>query len=82
MAIATITSKGQITIPKEVRERLNLRSGDRLDFRVEEDGSVRIYPIAKTVSEVFGTFSAKAAKAYSATEIDERLRQAFKAGKL
>ena len=41
--ISTITSKGQVTIPKKVRERLRLRSGDRLDFRVAEDGTIRVY---------------------------------------
>ena len=37
MAKTRITTKGQVTIPKEVRERLGLRAGDELEF-VEEDG--------------------------------------------
>ena len=37
MVKAKITTKGQVTIPKEVRERLGLRPGDELEF-VEEDG--------------------------------------------
>ena len=37
MAKTKITSKGQVTIPKEVRDRLGLRPGDELEF-VEEDG--------------------------------------------
>ena len=37
MAKTKITSKGQVTIPKEVRERLGLRPGDELEF-VEKDG--------------------------------------------
>ena len=41
MAKTKITSKGQVTIPKEVRERLGLRPGDELEF-TEEDGVFRL----------------------------------------
>jgi antitoxin PrlF len=34
---ATVTSKGQITIPKDVRARLGLHKGDRVEFVVEDD---------------------------------------------
>jgi len=36
---ATLTSKGQITIPKEIREKLDLKKGDKLVL-VEKDGNV------------------------------------------
>lgn len=35
MVVATITSKGQITIPKEVRDALDLRTGDKVEIAVE-----------------------------------------------
>ncbi len=41
MPTATITSKGQVTIPKEVRERFGFKAGDELEF-IEEDGLLRI----------------------------------------
>jgi antitoxin PrlF len=40
MPSAKLTSKGQITVPKEVRRTLGLRTGDRLAFRVRDDGTV------------------------------------------
>ena len=40
MPFATITRKGQITVPKEIREALRVRPGDRLAFRLRDDGSV------------------------------------------
>jgi AbrB family looped-hinge helix DNA binding protein len=82
MSISTLTSKGQVTIPKNVRERLHLRTGDKLDFRVEEDGTIRVYPVARKVSEVFGVLAEKASRAYSTEETRDKLRDAFKKGKV
>jgi len=42
MPSAKLTSKGQITIPKQVREALGLHTGDRLAFRVHGDGTVKL----------------------------------------
>ena len=82
MATATVTSKGQITIPKEIRERLHIKTGDRLDFRIEDDGAVRVVPIAMKVAEVFGAFASKSRRPLSAKEIKRRLGRAFKEGRL
>ncbi len=43
---AVLTSKGQATIPKAIREHLRLRPGDRVKFFVHPDGSVVILPKA------------------------------------
>lgn len=40
MSIATVTSKGQTTIPKNVREAAGLRPGDEIHFAVLEDGTI------------------------------------------
>ena len=42
MPIATLTSKGQITVPKDVREALGVRPGDRLAFHIRGDGTVTV----------------------------------------
>ena len=52
MSIATVTTKGPDHLPKKIREQLRLRAGDRVEFRIEADGSVRLFPIAKKVSEL------------------------------
>ena len=39
---STVTSGGQVTIPKAVRERMNLEEGETVLFRFDDDGSVRI----------------------------------------
>lgn len=44
MAASTLTSKGQITIPKALRDRLGVREGDRVLFQVDEQGRVMLVP--------------------------------------
>ena len=45
MSYATITSKGQTTIPKEIREQFDLQPGDRIFFSVNEAGRIEIQPL-------------------------------------
>jgi AbrB family looped-hinge helix DNA binding protein len=40
MPLTTLTSKGQVTIPKPVRDRLGLKAGDSLDFHFVDDGTL------------------------------------------
>ena len=42
MTVATLTSKGQVTIPKGVRSILGVKTGDRIDFIINVDGSVSV----------------------------------------
>lgn len=46
---AKITSKGQVTLPREIRERLGVRDGDRVRFEIE-NGRVVLYPQRDTPS--------------------------------
>ncbi|MGZ0745981.1 AbrB/MazE/SpoVT family DNA-binding domain-containing protein [Haloparvum sp. AD34] len=41
---ATVTSKGQVTIPKRIRDKLDLEAGTELEFVLEEDGTIRVRP--------------------------------------
>lgn len=42
MNTAKVTSKGQVTIPKQVRRLMAIETGDRLAFELEEDGRLRV----------------------------------------
>jgi antitoxin PrlF len=44
MGASRMTSKGQITVPKAVRDALGVEPGDRLAFRIEDDGRVLVEP--------------------------------------
>ena len=51
---ATMTSKGQVTFPKPIRDKLHLKPGDRIEFMLEEDGSLRITPVTASVTRLKG----------------------------
>lgn len=74
-AAAKVTSKGQVTIPKAVREALGLKEGDSVLFRLEGDRAV----IAATPDflELAGTFTVPASKRNVAWEdVVQRTRAA------
>ncbi len=52
--LATLTSKGQITLPKPIREQLGLRSGDRLDFVLKDDGRLEVVAIRQPIAKLKG----------------------------
>ena len=54
MPATTMTSKGQITIPKPVREHLGVATGDRLDFTIAADRTVRLSPVTGSVEDLYG----------------------------
>jgi len=54
MATATITSKGQITLPKEVREALGVGTGDRVEFVAEPDGVYRVIAATRDIKQLKG----------------------------
>lgn len=54
MPSATITSKGQITIPKEVRDELGLEAGDQIDFVAERKGEYKVVPATRDVRHLKG----------------------------
>ncbi|QPV62896.1 AbrB/MazE/SpoVT family DNA-binding domain-containing protein [Halosimplex litoreum] len=51
---ATITSKGQVTIPKEIRERLDLDEGTKVEFVLDDDGRVTIRPKESAMERLRG----------------------------
>ncbi len=45
----TLTSKGQMTLPMEIRNKLGLKTGDKIDFYLREDGRVEMIPLSKNI---------------------------------
>lgn len=73
MAAATLTSKGQTTIPKEIREFLGIGPGDKLDFVVESDGRVILRPATLDVRQLRGMLKRSGRKAVTLVEMDKAI---------
>ena len=59
MPSATLTSKGQITVPKEIREHLGVEPGDRLNFSIGREGDVTVEPETVDLRSLRGMLKSK-----------------------
>ena len=78
MASATITTKGQITIPKAIRDSLMLSAGDKIEFVVIDKREALIRPVSKKVDDVFGLLHKHDRKAISVEKMNKIIRQKMK----
>ena len=70
MASATVTSKGQVTIPVMVRKALGLDAGDRVEFVEIDPGKFAIVAATRSVRELKGMFQNKRRKPVSIEEMN------------
>jgi len=70
LAVATLTSKGQITIPARVRTALGLDAGDRVEFVEVEQGQFALVAATRSVRELKGLFQGKRSKPVSIEEMN------------
>lgn len=75
--LATITAKGQITIPKAVRDTLKLNTGDRIEFVFGDDGRLFLLPVTRPVKTLKGMLP-KPAQPVSLEAMDEAITQALR----
>ena len=73
MPSTTLTSKGQVTIPKAVRDELGLRVGDRIAFRVLDDGTVVVEPETVDLLDLAGVLRPKR-KGVTVADMDKAIR--------
>ncbi|MFA6955595.1 MAG: AbrB/MazE/SpoVT family DNA-binding domain-containing protein [Thermoanaerobaculia bacterium] len=76
MPSAKVTSKGQITIPLEVRERLGLDTGDRVDFIIRDSGEIVVEPATVDLLELRGSVKRRGRRVVSL----EEMQRAIEAG--
>ncbi|MGH8694697.1 MAG: AbrB/MazE/SpoVT family DNA-binding domain-containing protein [Burkholderiales bacterium] len=66
---ATLTSKGQTTIPKEIRDSLGIKPGDRMTFTLMLDGTVVMRVKRKSVMDLAGVLRKKGRKPVSIAQM-------------
>lgn len=76
MPTATISSKGQITLPRAVRERLRVAEGDQVDFVVNERGDVVVRAVSLDVSELKGLLKRPRRRPVSVEEMNAAIVRA------
>ena len=74
--LATMTSKGQVTVPVEIRQQLNLRPGDRLDFVLGRNNHVELIPMQGSLKMLKGALP----KPKQPVSLDEMKRAIGKGG--
>ncbi|MGB8539656.1 MAG: AbrB/MazE/SpoVT family DNA-binding domain-containing protein [Acidobacteriaceae bacterium] len=50
---ATVTSKGQVTLPSELRKRLGLQKGSRVRFSMSASGAVKVEPVRYSIKDLW-----------------------------
>jgi antitoxin PrlF len=75
MSKATVTYKGQITLPKAVRERLGVQAGDRVSFREIEGGAIVVEADTVDLMELRGSIKPRR-RGVSVEDMDRAVRAA------
>ena len=78
MAIATLTTKGQVTLPKKIQESLKLHTGDKIEIIVTEKREAIIRPISKKVDDIFCKLHRPGRKAVTLEAMDDAIRNRMK----
>lgn len=70
MPMSTLTSKGQITLPAQVRRSLELNAGDKVDFVADARGGFRLVAVRADVRALRGRFSGRTARPVTLDQMD------------
>ncbi|MFB2982325.1 AbrB/MazE/SpoVT family DNA-binding domain-containing protein [Microseira sp. BLCC-F43] len=75
MALTKLTNSGEVAIPPEIIEWLNLKPGDSIDFAIASDGKVYLQPAKIDVKELSGMLYEEGRKAVSLEEMDAAIAE-------
>ena len=73
---AIVSSRGQVVIPKDIREQLGIHLGHELYFKIRIDGVIEVKPVGRSIDMFFGRCKRTAEKSMSIKEMDDAIMQA------
>jgi antitoxin PrlF len=68
--ISTVTDKGQVTLPKAIRDLLSISAGTRIDFEVQPDNTLKARVLTRGAAGLFGLIAREGEAVRSLDEID------------
>lgn len=71
MPTATVTSKGQVTLPKKIRDALKIKPGDQIDFVLDKGGEVRVRAGSFDVRDLKGLLHRRGRRPVSLETMEE-----------
>ncbi|PSB09768.1 AbrB family transcriptional regulator [Pleurocapsa sp. CCALA 161] len=75
MVQARLTGKGQVTIPKAIRDYLHLDTGSKIDFVIDENGEVKVISLNVAVESLSGILHRSGMKAASLADMEQAIAQ-------
>jgi AbrB family looped-hinge helix DNA binding protein len=74
--LVTVTDKGQITVPKMIRDRFSIEPGSKLDFEPQPDGTLRVRVLGRGAAHLYGLLHRPGARAKSLEQMDAGIGEA------
>lgn len=75
--LSTVTDKGQVTLPKAIRDRLGIKPGTRIDFEVLADDTLQARVLTRGSSRLFGLLQRPGEAARTLGDIDDAIALAI-----
>ena len=75
MPTSILSSRGQVTIPREIRSRLSLKPGDKVEFLIQADDSVQLFAKNRDVRDLRGMLG-PVHRRLTIRQMDESIRRA------
>ncbi len=75
MVQARLTGKGQVTIPKKIRDYLQIDTGSKIDFVIDENGEVKVIPLFVPVENLSGILHRPGMQAVSLEDMEQAITE-------